>query len=142
MLNNDQIFKKTKDDNNCICFHRPTLRGHMFTVHGEGTGLVCALCGAKFYNKSHLKTHMNSKHETAKLYQCDLCEKSYKYPAGLKIHKLTHTGEELGHGVVQGGGTRWEGMGERKEGRGLRRAIKTLLDLRLISWRCLNKSVI
>ena len=65
----------------------------MFTVHGEGTGLVCALCGAKFYNKSHLKTHMSSKHETAKLYQCDQCEKSYRYPAGLKIHKLTHTGE-------------------------------------------------
>ncbi len=77
---------------------------HMFDVHNEGTGFDCADCGAKFYSKSHLRYHMQSKHGTVKRYQCDRCPKAFRFGSGLRNHQLSHTGGWLGCQGVEGGG--------------------------------------
>ena len=50
--------------------------------------IVCQVCGRKFKNGSHLKTHLQTVHDVGdvKTYQCDLCPKVCTQKSNLKCH--------------------------------------------------------
>jgi uncharacterized Zn-finger protein len=56
----------------------------------RGTGekvFFCGLCNRMSKRAEHAKTHFY-KHSGVKPYVCDICDKSYQEPSGLRKHKL------------------------------------------------------
>lgn len=63
--------------------------------------LSCNKCSERFSHRNYLNRHMKVKHNqpietdnTAKRYQCSMCQYSSNYNNHLKTHILTHTGEK------------------------------------------------
>ena len=55
---------------------------------------LCKVCNKLCSNQTELASHRRNEHpewETTR-FKCDVCGKSYQQKAGLKVHKLTHTG--------------------------------------------------
>lgn len=69
---------------------RSNLNSHMRT-HSEERPHRCSLCSAAFKLKLGLEIHMK-KHGEAK-YQCNVCDKKFKFKNSLVSHHRTHTGE-------------------------------------------------
>jgi uncharacterized Zn-finger protein len=44
--------------------------------------------------KNALDSHMLSKHISEKMYQCDICNRTFALPISLRVHLRTHTGEK------------------------------------------------
>lgn len=49
---------------------------------------VCEVCGAAFYAKNTLDTHIAFKHNDSRLFQCSMCESTFKMKNALKRHSL------------------------------------------------------
>ena len=54
----------------------------------------CRLCDQQFSKKYWLKEHCSEVHTTDRLFQCDVCSKSFKLLSSLKAHESIHTGEK------------------------------------------------
>lgn len=52
---------------------------------------VCEVCGAAFYAKNTLDTHIAFKHNDSRLFQCSMCEATFKMKNALKRHSLVHS---------------------------------------------------
>lgn len=62
---------------------------HQRNAHMREKNFTCSVCGAQFFYKGHLKSHM-SKHSDRK-YECDICHKTYIYAKNLYCHKKVHS---------------------------------------------------
>ena len=68
-----------------ICIDR-----HIKRVHKPGIGLSCVNCEFETKDKSSLKQHIQSAHESVK-YSCTLCEYSCAYKGALSVHiRIVH----------------------------------------------------
>ena len=76
--------------------HKGTLNRHKRSIH-EQLGSICPNGGVKFSREFALKRHMEN---CGKIYECDVCDKSYNTITYLKIlqkclilklEKLSHT---------------------------------------------------
>lgn len=81
----DKIFKTNK-----------RLRCHFQTVHEENKPFLCEICNKRFSARHrlniHLKIHKDQREES---YQCNYCERRFKYKPGMLYHeRAAHTGEQ------------------------------------------------
>ncbi|GAB5362426.1 hypothetical protein AAMO2058_000795800 [Amorphochlora amoebiformis] len=53
----------------------------------------CGHCGKTFEDRIQLSEHTLNAHSTAKIYQCETCSETFKYPTSLKRHILIHKDE-------------------------------------------------
>lgn len=73
----------------------PHLKEHMKEVHGQGSGdTKCSSCSQKFRTHALLEAHMESVHESAPKYQCDICLHKAKSKLLLRKHKLADHPDE------------------------------------------------
>ncbi|XP_028321164.1 gastrula zinc finger protein XlCGF7.1-like isoform X3 [Gouania willdenowi] len=63
------------------------------TSHNREKRFGCDVCGKRFGDRTHLKTHTRI-HTGEKRFCCDVCGKRFGDIAHLKIHMRTHTGEK------------------------------------------------
>ena len=54
-----------------------------------GNRLKCRVCSIEFEFLSHLKRHMRS-HSDQRPYECDFCDRTFKYKRGLVDHERMH----------------------------------------------------
>uniref|UniRef100_A0A182M6Z7 C2H2-type domain-containing protein n=1 Tax=Anopheles culicifacies TaxID=139723 RepID=A0A182M6Z7_9DIPT len=71
--------------------HRSSLCDHMRRTHSQSRQLACNLCDKRFKVKRALKVHM-SVHSTEQPYPCSKCPKRFKSSYARKTHELTHSG--------------------------------------------------
>ncbi len=78
------------------------LTAHSLLAAAEDTTpLPCAICGKKFctrkdlnrHEKRHYRSPSTEGRNTDRQHECDLCDKIFSVSYGLRIHRLTHTGE-------------------------------------------------
>ena len=49
----------------------------------------CMICGRKYSKSSHLTAHVTAKHSFAKMFKCEICDKTFGYQCSLKLHVKT-----------------------------------------------------
>ena len=83
-------------------YNKSELRLHMIshTSREANRPFVCQTCGRSYRSGCYLKLHMKIAHIEAeeykrKRYKCDICDFETHLAKCLKIHKQTHTGENL-----------------------------------------------
>ena len=54
----------------------------------------CSECTQTFTRNEHLRDHIVAKH-TYLMYECELCDKTYKYPNSLRAHIKTALGRNV-----------------------------------------------
>lgn len=60
-----------------VCKDWPSLQSHIKGIHEGITSYICDVCGSKFVTKNGLALHSQN-HGERKLYECDLCKKTFK----------------------------------------------------------------
>ena len=82
-------------------FNAPSrLQRHIESVHIRNKTHECEICHKFFSVRDNLLWHKKSVHfkDKSKRYQCDLCDKEYKDPKGLKKHRaIVHAIGEKKH---------------------------------------------
>ncbi|KAK7574099.1 hypothetical protein V9T40_011290 [Parthenolecanium corni] len=76
----------------CNASFKGHLRQHL-RIHLQEKPYQCAVCGAKFVQKSQLTVHQR-KHTGDKPYACPICDATFSHSSVLKIHIRVHTGEK------------------------------------------------
>ncbi|XP_053678753.1 zinc finger protein 596-like [Anopheles nili] len=71
--------------------HRGGLRGHNNRKHNDESNCKCPICGMQFQDKKGLKCHFRV-HSTEKPFACKYCPKRFKGPYARRVHELTHSG--------------------------------------------------
>lgn len=66
------------------------MKKHMKNVH---EGNICTYCGKSFTQRINLISHMKRIHEGGSVFNCNLCQKTFKNKQNLKIHKQIVHGE-------------------------------------------------
>lgn len=62
----------------------------MHTSAEEKYKFKCEACPMKFITVSHLKLHIEKKHEEPKEFSCEICFKTFPHQINLTRHKRTH----------------------------------------------------
>ena len=83
-------------------YNKSELRLHMISHTNRETNrpFICQICGRSYRSGCYLKLHVKIAHVEAeeykrKRYKCDICDFETHLLKCLKIHKQTHTGENL-----------------------------------------------
>ena len=63
------------------------MKKHKRTMHN-----ICETCGEAFQNQDDLKEHTKIEHGPNKLFNCDICPKTFFVNAHFKNHKIKHNG--------------------------------------------------
>ncbi|KXJ68255.1 hypothetical protein RP20_CCG004756 [Aedes albopictus] len=90
----------------CACLEKfeteEQLRAHSLAVHlpekpapDPTRPYTCNVCYRCYKSDGLLYTHQSRMLRDAKKYVCDQCGKAFRYPGGLKYHKIAHTGEKV-----------------------------------------------
>ncbi|XP_058976049.1 zinc finger protein 37 isoform X14 [Musca domestica] len=75
---------------------RGTLQTHVLNMHIYASQEHrCEICGFVSTTRAAKLKHINFKHKPEKRHKCGMCEKAFKFPALLREHMATHTGEAL-----------------------------------------------
>lgn len=77
-------------------FSKPgALKEHMNYAHIRCKAFLCNMCSAKFYVRSHLRSHMKV-HSPCKEIVCPYCEKRFNYTSNMKSHvQLVHERDKI-----------------------------------------------
>ncbi|XP_053678820.1 zinc finger protein 433-like [Anopheles nili] len=71
--------------------HAGSLRDHVRRTHINERQYVCTTCGKKFKVNAQLKIHQRV-HSTEQPFACSLCPKRFKSTRSKNMHELTHSG--------------------------------------------------
>ena len=61
-------------------------KGHIIRGNFNSGSVICDECGKSLSSKRRLAEHIKTKHDKAKTYSCNDCDKQFKNAAGLKAH--------------------------------------------------------
>ena len=77
-------------------FSKPgALKEHMNYAHDKYKAFPCSMCSAKFFVRSHLRSHMKV-HSPRKEIVCPYCEKRFNYTSNMKSHvQLVHERDKI-----------------------------------------------
>ena len=67
-------------------------------IHTRDKPFTCEECSYSVSRKYELRRHKETKHSNQtdeKLFQCDSCDRRWRSPSELKVHKRIHNGEKL-----------------------------------------------
>ena len=84
-------------------FNKYSIKKHLeYHINIDSGKFKCHKCDIKCPHSSGLKKHMLTHEVTAKLFKCDLCDKSYKAKHGLHLHKkYIHEKSEAGKWICK-----------------------------------------
>ena len=63
------------------------LKIHFESVHADKTGVICPKCSKQLAHKRSLKSHLKICQTNIQL-KCELCNRAFKTPSGLRNHKI------------------------------------------------------
>ena len=76
-----------------MLFNNPTrLKDHEKIIH-QGIVYRCKQCGKKFQRENTFRYHLDHFHNNERLFQCDVCQLSFKSQNGLQLHVQIHSNE-------------------------------------------------
>ncbi|XP_037822275.1 zinc finger protein 808-like [Lucilia sericata] len=102
-LDEQNLKKKKKYDTPSMCsicskilHNKYSLQKHERTHVNRERKVPCPVCGVKFYDKNHLKSHMRIHNENRiKRYQCEFCDKAFFERGALNVHRRIHLGQMI-----------------------------------------------
>lgn len=76
--------------------NKDSLKYHMLRHKRANERYYCDVCNREFTSKKRMSAHRKYVHATeSQLFQCTMCDKSFKRPISLKEHMAAHTGQLL-----------------------------------------------
>ncbi len=57
----------------------------------ESNDLDCVFCHKSFNTKTQLKQHLMHSHNNERNFACEICQKTFKTPQDVKIHRVVHS---------------------------------------------------
>ena len=74
-----------------ICYHKPSLKNHVESVHEKEKTFICEICDYSCSQKPNLKRHVESVHDKIKPYKCKIYD--YSFSQMTTHHEPVHNNE-------------------------------------------------